>query len=86
MNEKKHSVTVISREITLITAVEEVISFDDTQVSLNIGQDTVLSINGNGLGLRRLSLENGEVDVSGTVDAIVYIDSNAKQRKRRFFG
>lgn len=86
MNEKKHSVSVSQREVTLVTAVNDIISFDDTQISLSIGEDTVLSVSGSGLTLRRLSLETGEVDISGRVDAIVYLEGGTKQKKRRFFG
>lgn len=86
MNGKKHSVTATERDITLVTAVCDIISFDETQVSLSLGEDTVLSVSGSGLTLRRLSLETGEVDISGRVDAIVYLESGAKQKKRRFFG
>ena len=86
MNEKKHSVSVSQRDVTLVTAVNDIISFDDTQISLSIGEDTVLSVSGSGLTLRRLSLETGEVDISGRIDAIVYLDGGAKQKKRRFFG
>jgi len=66
--------------------VYDIISFDDTQVSLSLGEDTILSVTGTGLTLRRLSLETGEVDISGRIDAIVYLDSGAKQKKRRLFG
>lgn len=86
MNEKKHSVSVSRREVTLVTAVNDIISFDDTQISLSIEEDTVLSVSGSGLTLRRLSLETGEVDISGRIDAIVYLESGTKQKKRRFFG
>lgn len=86
MNENKHSVSVSRREETLVTAVNDIISFDDTQISLSIGEDTVLSVSGSGLTLRRLSLETGEVDISGRIDAIVYLESGTKQKKRRFFG
>lgn len=86
MNGKKHSVTVTERDVTLVTAVCDIISFDETQVSLSLGEDTVLSVSGIGLTLRRLSLETGEVDISGRVDAVVYLENGAKQKKRRFFG
>jgi sporulation protein YabP len=83
---KKHSVTVTERDVTLVTAVCDIISFDETQVSLSLGEDTVLSVSGNGLTLRRLSLETGEVDISGRVDALVYLENGVKQKKRRLFG
>ena len=86
MNERKHSVSCTARDITLVTAVYDIISFDDTQVSLSLGEDTVLSVSGTGLTLRRLSLETGEVDISGRIEAIVYLEGGTKQKKRRLFG
>ena len=72
MNHKSHSVTVTQRDITNVTAVCDIISFDETQISLSLAEDTVLSVSGIGLSLRRLSLETGEVDISGRIEAIVY--------------
>lgn len=86
MNHKSHSVTVTQRDVTNVTAVCDIISFDETQISLSLAEDTILSVSGIGLSLRRLSLETGEVDISGRIDAIIYTDSGAKQRKRRLFG
>ncbi len=85
MNTKKHSVNSVGRELTLVTAVRDIISFDDSQISLALEEDTVLSLSGASLSLRRLSLETGEVDIAGRVDAIVYLDTGAKPKKRRFF-
>ncbi len=86
MNERKHSVSCTARDTTLVTAVYDIISFDDTQVSLSLGEDTILSVSGTGLTLRRLSLETGEVDISGRIEAIVYLEGGTKQKKRRLFG
>lgn len=83
---RAHGLTLHDREVLKITAVSEVLSFDETTVSMSVG-DTVLTINGSGLSVSSLSLENGEVTVCGTIDAIVYLDG-VKRKKGigRLFG
>ncbi len=82
----KHSLTLTNREALKITAVNEVLNFDETMVSMSVG-DAVLNVSGSSLSVTGLSLENGEVTVCGCIDAIVYLDG-AKKKKGfgRFFG
>ena len=86
MNTTPHSLSLSDRKVIKITAVSEVLSFDEMTVSMSVG-DTVLTVSGNGLSVSSLSLENGEVTICGTIDAIVYLDS-AKRKKGigRFLG
>jgi len=44
----------------------------------------VLNISGEGLSIKNLSLENGNITVNGKIGAIVYFDESP--RKKRFFG
>ena len=81
MNEKKHSLTLNSRSTLALTAVDDVISFDETLVSLAVGE-SVLNISGEGLSIKNLSIENGDVTVNGKINAIVYFDESP--RKKRF--
>ena len=83
---RTHGLTLQDREVLKITAVSEVLNFDETTVSMSVG-DSVLTISGDGLSVSSLSLENGEVTVCGRIDAIVYLDG-AKRKKGfgRFFG
>ena len=83
MNTQKHSLTLESRTALNVTAVDEVISFDETLVSLSVGE-AVLNISGEGLSIKNLSLENGNITVNGKIGAIVYFDESP--RKKRFFG
>ncbi len=82
----KHSLTLTNREALKITAVSDVLNFDETMVSMSVG-DAVLNVSGSSLSVTGLSLENGEVTVCGCIDAIVYLDG-AKKKKGfgRFFG
>lgn len=78
MNGKKHSLTLNSRTLLNVTAVDDVISFDETLVSLSVGGE-VLNISGDGLSIKNLSLENGEIAVSGNISAMVYFDDTPKK-------
>jgi len=75
----KHTVTMIDRTIISITSVEEVVSFDDTMVTLSIG-DKLLNVSGSDLTVTKLSLQEGEVVISGMIDAVVYFEQNTKKK------
>ncbi len=85
MNQKKHYLSLESRSVLNVTSVDDVISFDETLVSLAVGE-TVLNISGDGLSIKNLSLENGDVTVNGNVSAIVYFDETPKKKRHSFFG
>ena len=84
MNEK-HNLTLDSRSALTVTAVDDVISFDDTLVSLSVGE-SVLNVSGNNLSIKNLSLENGEITVNGNINALVYFDDSPKKKRFGIFG
>lgn len=81
----KHSLTLDSRNSLNITAVDDVLSFDETLVSLSVGE-SVLNISGEGLSIKNLSLENGDVTVNGNISAIVYFDGSPRKKRFSIFG
>jgi sporulation protein YabP len=83
MTQKKHTLTLDSRNVLNITAVDDVISFDETLVSLSVGEN-LLNISGDGLTIKNLSLENGDVSVNGNIQAIVYFDDSPKKKRFSF--
>ena len=83
MNTKTHSLVLESRNKLSLTAIDEVISFDEDTVSLAVGE-TVLTITGEGLAVKNLSIDCGEVTVEGNITAMVYFDN--APRKKRLFG
>ena len=66
-----HKLTLNERKNLTMTGVTEVMSFDETAVVLktSLGQ---LMVHGQGLKLKTLSLEGGQVAVDGEVSALVY--------------
>ena len=66
-----HSLHLEDRRLLHLTGVTEVDSFDDTVVLLQTNRGR-MTIRGEGLQLKNLNLEGGQVSVEGTVSAIVY--------------
>ncbi len=72
------SAMLTGRSFLALTGINEVISFDDELVSLDC-QGVVLTVGGQGLSIVKLSLENGEVNISGRIDAIIYTEEQPKR-------
>lgn len=85
MNTKKHFLSLDSRNELNITSVDDVLSFDDSLISLAVGE-TVMNISGEGLSIKNLSIENGDITVNGLVSAIVYFDNTPKKKRFSFLG
>ena len=81
-----HGLTLTERSRLTMTGVTEVVSFDETGVVLHTALGT-LTIHGKDLQLKTLSLDGGQVAVSGTVSALIYEDPRpAGSWVRRLFG
>lgn len=80
-----HKLTLQQREILNMIGVTEVVSFDDTAIVLktNLGD---LVVEGDGLVLKGLSLEGGQVSVSGHISSLVYEEPRSAGRLWRLFG
>lgn len=84
--EQVHQVVLTERNLLTVTRLNEVISFDDTTVNLDVGGST-LTISGSSLTVQKLSLneeEGREIIIAGSIDAVVYTDGG--RRRRRLFG
>ena len=73
---KKHDVILKSRKNMSIEGVEEVISFDDTQVVL-VTSCGEMTVEGRGLHISVLDLDSGTVELDGNVEGLFYSDGNA---------
>lgn len=79
MGTRPHKLTMQNRSVSSITGIQDVVSFDESQVVLDTDMG-LLTIKGKDIHINRLTLEKGEVDVEGTIDSLVYT-SNASYRK-----
>ena len=66
-----HKLTLNERSHLSMTGVTEVVGFDDETVVLHTDLGT-LTVRGEGLKLRTLSPEGGQVAVEGNVSALFY--------------
>lgn len=80
-----HKLTLTERKSMTMTGVTEVVSFDENAVVLKTALGELI-IHGQGLQLKNLSLEGGQVAVEGTVSAFIYEQSRKSGGLRRFFG
>ncbi|MGM9601240.1 MAG: sporulation protein YabP [Faecousia sp.] len=69
--EKDHKLTLTRRCKLTMTGVNEVVSFDENTVVLQTCMGTLV-IQGEGLQLKTLSVEGGQVAVEGTVGSLHY--------------
>lgn len=78
-----HKLQLVERQQLTMTGVTEVVSFDDTAVVLQTSLGTLV-IQGRELQLKNLSLEGGQVSVSGTVSALIYEEPRQGGWRRLF--
>ena len=82
--EKAHKLIVNNRKTSMVTGVLDVLSFDLNEILLETEQG-LLMIKGKDLHVNRLSLEKGEVDVTGQIDSCSYSDMQVNKKKEESF-
>ena len=83
--QKNHKLVVNNRKTSLVTGVIDVLSFDLNEILLET-QQGMMMVKGTDLHVNRLSLEKGEVDLSGNIDSVSYseVHTGAKQGENLF--
>ncbi len=66
-----HKLTLNERKNLTLTGAAEVVSFDENAVILKTSLGT-LTVQGQGLHLKTLSPENGQVTIDGQISALYY--------------
>lgn len=66
-----HDLQLKGRRVLTVSGVSEVVSFEESSVVLKTGMG-ILLVQGQQLQLKKLSEENGQVAVEGTVCALSY--------------
>ena len=80
-----HKLTLNQREDLTLTGVTEVVSFDDSSVIVKTHLGT-LTVLGENLVLKTLSVEGGQVAVSGHVSSLSYEEPRAAGFWQRLWG
>ena len=79
-----HKLTLNQREDLAVTGVTEVVSFDDNSVILKTHLGT-LFVQGRELFLKTLSVEGGDVAVTGHISSLVYEEPRSAGLWQRLF-
>ncbi len=79
-----HDLQLQGRKKLTMSGVSEVVSFDETCVVLKTSLG-LLTVHGQALQLKNLSLEGGQVAVDGTVEALIYQPDRPSGGLRRLF-
>lgn len=82
--QKAHKLVVTNRKTSMVTGVLDVLSFDLNEILLETEQG-MLMVKGTDLHVNRLSVEKGEVDLSGNIDSIAYSSVNQAGRQNENF-
>ena len=75
-----HKLVLNNRKTLNLTGVKDVLSFDVKEILLETDMG-MLTIKGQDLHVKRLTLEKGEVDIEGLTDSFVYSDHTGTQHK-----
>ena len=82
--QKMHKLVINNRKTSMVTGVLDVLSFDLNEVLLETEQG-MLMVKGKDLHVNRLSLEKGEVDLTGHIDSVAYSDIHKAEKKGENF-
>ena len=72
---RQHRVILTNRGTCALNGISDILSFDVNEILLETEMG-MLMIRGIDLHVNRLTLEKGEVDLSGKIDSIQYSDVN----------
>ena len=75
MEEKQHRIEMSGRERLTVTGVEDVDSFDDDRV-IAYTVEGIMTVKGADMHINRLNIENGELEIEGSIDSITYEDGH----------
>ncbi len=82
--EKKQEITLLDRAKLTISAVEDVLSFNDTSIILSSSFGSI-AVDGRELRIKNLSVETGELFIEGEIGGVLFFEPDAPKR-RGFFG
>ena len=83
----QHALRLEGREQLTVSGVEDVGRFDETGIVMTTSAGTLI-ITGEELHIGKLSLDGGEMQVDGRIDAVTYEDTEVRQGSflSRLFG
>lgn len=74
---RQHKMIITDRASGVLNGVLDILSFDINEILLETEQG-MLMIKGKDLHVKRLTLEKGELDITGRIDSMLYSDMSPK--------
>lgn len=84
VNNAPHKIVIDSREKIIITAVEDVDSFNEVEVIL-LTNHGFITVTGEDLHINKLNLDDGQLVVEGKIQSVDYADHEEQRTKRGVF-
>ena len=72
---KEHKLELIGRASLGVTGVEDVESFDETEIVMNTSQGDLI-VRGSGLHIGKINLDAGEIKVEGVINDLSYEEAS----------
>ena len=82
---KQHKVTMVNRKNCSLNGITDVIAFDEKEVVLETQMGTLL-IKGDNMHIKRLTLDQGEVEIDGSIDSYIYSGKKVREERESLFG
>jgi len=77
---ENHKVTIENREMTTITDIVEIDSFDEEEIRATLKKGALV-IRGTNMNIQKLDLQTGEAVISGTINSLMYVKVKEKGEK-----
>lgn len=77
---ENHKITIENREVTTITDIVEIDSFDEEEIRATLKKDALI-IRGEKMNIQKLDLQTGEAIIAGTINSMMYVKVREKGEK-----
>ena len=77
---ENHKVTIENREMTTVTDIVEIDSFDESEIRATLKTGAMI-IRGEKMNMQRLDLQEGEAVIAGRIDSLMYVKTREKGGK-----
>lgn len=77
---ENHKVTIENREMTTITDIVEIDSFDESEIRATLKTGAMV-IRGEKMNMQKLDLNAGEAIIAGKIDSLMYVKTREKGDK-----
>ena len=81
---RAHKISLLNRNLGVITGVKDVVSFDLNEIILDTDQG-LLMIKGINHHVKKVLLEKGEVEITGKIDSCLYSNMDEEHGKKEGF-